>query len=86
MTKLEETLTIIATKAKDLRVAGITGRVSVGDVHFDLDAAEQAAPILLPPTSEQKQETNPLDDAETYGGEMPRRRGADQATETEDDD
>lgn len=77
-TEFEQTLAVIATKAKDLRDAGISGRVSVGDVHFDLNPAEPAM-IQLP--RETEHEGNPLDDAETYGGEMPRRRGQPQETE-----
>jgi hypothetical protein len=68
---LEQTLTIIEARAKGLRAAGITGRVSVGDVHFELEAAGLP---LVPVTTSQATEVNALDDAETYGGLMPKRR------------
>ncbi len=78
--ELEATLAIIAAKAKPLRDAGIMGRVSVGDVHFDLTGESPLVP--LPQGTEEP--ANPIDDADTYGGEMPRRKGADKGTEDED--
>lgn len=68
--QLEEHLTVIAAKAKGLRDAGVVGRVTIGDVSFEL--AEVI--VQQQPTGEQQEHTNPLDDPATYGGQMPQPR------------
>jgi len=73
---LEEVLITIARQALALREAGVVGRVTVGEVSFDLAGAEPP-PVALPQPADDGQ-GNPLDDPDTYGGQVPRRRGADQ--------
>ncbi len=80
--QLEEHLDAITKKAKDLRDAGVTGRVTIGDISFELAVAEtaEAGPTQAPAA----EPANPLDDRDTYGGRMPRRRGAPPIEEDED--
>jgi hypothetical protein len=67
---LDKTLAAIALRAPALRDAGVTGRVTIGDIVFELDA-----PVPVPqPTSD----LPPVDDPDTYGGEMPQRRRFDE--------
>jgi hypothetical protein len=63
---LDKTLAAIALRARDLREAGVTGRVTIGDIVFELDA-----PVPVQPS---QPEPDPLDDPTTFGGEMPQRR------------
>lgn len=79
---LEDTLAAIAGKAKALREAGVSGPVTIGDVSFELDGPEPAAPVMAQP---QEQDLPPIDDPETYGGFVPhrRRRGEPAPDETE---
>lgn len=82
--ELDETLATIVKQAKALREAGVTGRVSVGLISFELASAEPpAAPAA---TTEQavEEEPNPLDDGATYGGYVPTRRRRDVRPVTED--
>jgi hypothetical protein len=68
--QLEEHLTTIAAKAKALRDAGVVGRLTIGDVSFEL------ADVMLPPAPQQGgEQSNPIDDADTFGGTMPERKG-----------
>lgn len=78
--QLEETLTIIATKAKGLRDAGVFGLVRIGEIEFRLDSPD---PVMLPAKNET--EMAPINDPDTYGGEMPRRRGAPQHDEDDEE-
>jgi hypothetical protein len=73
---LEAGLKLIAAHASALRKAGVTGRVKVGDVEFDLATAEPAAEPLVPSTTTTDRPDDILKDPLTYGGTMPRRRGA----------
>ena len=66
---LEEALTLIVRKAKELRDAGVVGRVFVGDVNFELAPSEPPNVIETPVS------TDPLEDKDTFGGKIPRRRG-----------
>lgn len=68
--QLEDALTAIANKAQSLRDAGVVGRVSIGDVSFEVASAEPSAPVVV----EHDEPSNPVDDPETYGGYIPRRR------------
>lgn len=71
---LDETLATIARQAKALRDAGVTGRVSVGLISFELERAE---PPPAPPVQAEQapaESSDPLDDGATYGGHVPRRR------------
>lgn len=78
--QLEEHLDAIAKKAKNLRDAGVTGRVTIGDISFELAEAAEPGPTQAPAA----EPANPLDDRDTYGGRMPRRRGAPPTEEDED--
>ncbi len=72
--QLDETLTTIANRAKALRDSGVVGRVSVGDVSFDLASPEPVPAV--PVMATQDNIGSPLDDPDTYGGHLPQRRGA----------
>lgn len=67
--QLEEHLTTIAAKAKALRDAGVVGRVTIGDVSFEL------ADVLPPPAPQSVDDQRALDDPDTFGGAMPERKG-----------
>lgn len=78
MTDLESTLDVIARKAQALRDAGVTGVIHVGDIRFEV------APAPTQAASEDKEPiANPEKDPDTYGGELPRRRG--ESVPVEDD-
>ena len=77
---LEETLALIAKKAKDLRDAGVVGRVIVADVSFELAPNEPPAAAIVDDTPP----TDPLDDKDTFGGRIPRRRGSDRPQEPQE--
>jgi hypothetical protein len=77
--QLEQSLTIIARHAKDLREAGIVGRLTIGEISFELADAEPPAHADGRPDGH----GNPIDDGDTYGGAVPRRRV--QAYADEDD-
>lgn len=67
---LEEQLTVIASKAKALRDSGVVGRLTIGDVSFEL------ADFIPPATTQQdNQPQRELDDPDTFGGQMPERKG-----------
>jgi hypothetical protein len=68
--QLEQVLSVVANKAKSLRDVGIVGRVTVGDISFELADAEPATPA----DSHRDGAGNPIDDGDTYGGSVPRRR------------
>jgi hypothetical protein len=70
---LDETLATIERRAKGLRDAGVIGRVTIGDITFELDALEPAP--LMPLQQSAPQEKDPLDDGDTFGtGAVPKRR------------
>lgn len=72
---LEDTLAVIATKAKALRDAGVTGPVAIGDISFEIasaNVAETEVPATNPIVVEQPLPA--IDDADTYGGHIPKRR------------
>ena len=80
--ELAETLSTIADKAKALRDAGVVGRVSIGDVSFEL-AEDVLEPIpAIPPVDVGR--GSALDDPDTYGGYIPRRRGAEETDDGDD--
>lgn len=60
-----ELLELIAERAPKLRAAGIRGRVSLGDVSFELDAA--AADTTGDQTAEEDEIDDPLKDPATFG-------------------
>jgi hypothetical protein len=68
--QLDEILKSIATNAKGLREAGISGRVVVFGIEFNLTEPEPSLPVQPPTNSD----VDPLDDPDTFGGEMPIRR------------
>jgi hypothetical protein len=87
--QLEETLATLAAKAKDLRQAGVT-RVAIGDIELEL--AEPEPPPAPPPVDERQPKSeddgrrrSAIDDPDTFGGEIPRRRGAPRVVEHEED-
>lgn len=83
--QLEETLTTIATAAKSLRDAGVTGLVTVGDVSFSVEASEAvpaAATHAAPATPEFG---SALDDPDTFGGYVPQPRKALQPPDNDDE-
>ncbi len=82
--QLEETLAAIANKAKSLRDAGVVGRVSIGDVSFDLTDAQPAAAMTPVVTTQDDGSGNALDDPETYGGYIPQPRGAQRPPEDDE--
>jgi hypothetical protein len=67
---LEEQLATIAAKAKALRDAGVVGRVTIGDVSFEL---ADIIPTPMPQSGDQQQSA--LDDGDTFGGSVPERKG-----------
>ena len=78
---LEETLALSAKKAKDLRDAGVVGRVIVADVSFELAPSEPPAAAIV----DDAPSTDPLDDKDTFGGQIPRRRGHEGPQDDEDE-
>lgn len=66
--ELADLLTVIAVRAKDLRDAGVVGEITIGEVRFQLGEP----PVEISPTEDEP--VAPLDDEDTFGGEMPRRR------------
>lgn len=79
MNDLETTLDVIARKAQALRDAGVTGEIRVGDIHFEITPA----PSTPAASNDQEPIANPEKDPDTYGGELPRRRG--ESSPVEDD-
>lgn len=76
--ELEQTLSVLAAKGKDLREAGYT-RIAIGDLRLELAEPQPPVPTLL---AQPESDKDPLDDPDTFGGgEVPRRRGQGQATE-----
>lgn len=71
---LDDQLAAIARHAKPLRDAGVVGRVTIGDVAFELDTPEpQAAPVAV--RMPDKVESDPLKDPDTFGTDgVPQRR------------
>jgi hypothetical protein len=69
--ELDDALGAIAKRAKDLRDAGVTGRISIGDVAFELSDPEPS-PALAQSADESR--GSPIDDPETFGGYLPSRR------------
>jgi hypothetical protein len=67
---LEEQLATIAAKAKALRDAGVVGRVTIGDVSFEL---ADIIPTPLPQSD--TDQGSALDDPDSYGGSVPERKG-----------
>ena len=80
--QLDKTLSTIAARAKELRDAGVTGRIQVGDIAFDLGGGE---PPSVPAHPEQEP-ANPLDDPATFGGRMPQPRWRDRPPAGPDDE
>lgn len=78
---LDEQLKTIAARAKELRDAGVTGRIKIGDVSFELVGADPA-----PPPAQDEEPKNPLDDADTYGGYIPQPRWAARPREAPDEE
>lgn len=78
---LDEQLKTIAARAKELRDAGVIGRVTIGDIKFELVGAEPPAPA-----SQHDEPTNPIDDPETYGGHLPQPRWASRPSEDLDEE
>lgn len=71
--ELEKTLTVIAAKAKSLREAGIFGRLTIGDVAFDLSDVAEPGPAAA--TAPEPSSTDPFNDPDTYAsGHVPTRR------------
>ncbi len=71
---LQAKLDTMAVAAPKLRAAGISGRVKVGDIEFDV---EPAAPAFGDDDDADDQSTNPLDDPATFNrqsGAPSRRR------------
>ncbi len=69
--ELAEKLTAIAEAAPVLRAAGVLGRVEVaGEIAFDV------CEVITPGAVQQANEppVHVLDDRETFGGELPRRK------------
>lgn len=62
-------LTAIAGKAASLRDAGIVGRVSIGDVNFELGRVDPAPAPMVAPQDDGR--GNAIDDPATYGGHVP---------------
>ena len=70
---LDETLATIAKRAKDLRDAGVFGRVTIGDVEFEIAGPEPELPMVIQQAGPEN--SSPLDDADTFGADdVPRRR------------
>jgi len=69
---LDKTLRAIAVNAKALREAGVYGRVTIGDITFELDAPTAAVEVTRQPD---KIESDPLNDPATYGADsVPQRK------------
>jgi hypothetical protein len=68
---LGETLKALIASGKELREAGYV-RIEIGEVKLEL--AKPDAPQLVPVTAGVSEDSNPIDDPDTYGGELPQRR------------
>lgn len=79
--ELDETLKTLIANGKGLREAGYT-RLEVGDVTLELGAPEPASVTVQSPSGQD--DTDPLNDANTFGGHIPMRRGAPRPTEDEE--
>lgn len=82
--ELEARLKLIARCAPDLRKAGVTGKVAIGEVQFEL------APFEPDPAPQDKTTTtgkpdDPLRDPDTFGGYVPRRRGEPDPSDEDED-
>lgn len=78
---LDEALTTIAAKAKALRDAGVIGRVTIGEISFDLSDATPSAVTL----SRDGVESDPIDDGATFGAErVPQPKWAARPRDDED--
>jgi hypothetical protein len=70
---LDDTLKTIAARAKELRDAGVVGRVTIGDIAFELDAPEPQPAVTVQLSD--KGEVDPLKDPDTFGTDgVPKRR------------
>lgn len=78
--QFDEILKSIVANAKGLRESGISGRVVVFGVEFNLTEPEPLMPVQPSTNSD----IDPLNDEDTFGGEMPRRRTMPRAHEQED--
>lgn len=70
--ELGETLKALVASGKDLREAGYT-RIELGEIKLELAETDAAKPTLVTAPSATVDD-NPIDDPETFGGELPQRR------------
>src|SRR5690348_13962038 len=87
VSKLDEALTLIAAKAKALREAGVSKLELLG-IALELLPDDPPASLPTPETRNDGEEApvDPLDDPETFGGALPRRRDVEGHGVTDDVD
>lgn len=78
---LAETLDVVVRKADELREKGVL-EIECDGLRLKLAPAAAAAPVAVT-TEDEDEPVNPLDDPDTFGGQLPTRRVA---KEHSDDD